>query len=170
MPCLVSFHPSSSHAFWRWKASKDGGVREEMQALPSLTKQGWNHSVGLMSWVTDLFFPSLLVFSGSTWHKHCTGWTGLASRPSRSRGEYTHSRKGSHWQYWMMEKYNPCWNCTLPLEAELLEAPPPLDILCFISLSPFTCADSPLASFLRTDAYWLPVWLNISLKYTVSMK
>lgn len=24
--CLVSFRPSFSHAFWRWKVSKDGGV------------------------------------------------------------------------------------------------------------------------------------------------
>lgn len=69
-----------------------------------------------------------------------------------------------------LEKYNPCWNFNLPLETELLRPHPLLDILGFISLSPFTCAASPLASFLRTDAYWLPVWLNITLKYTVCIQ
>lgn len=170
MPCLVSFHPSSSHAFWRWKASKDGGWERKCRLY--LLWQNKDETILWALWVGSLiyFFPlfwfSVDLLDTSTAQGEL-GW--LPDPPEVGVSTHIQGRGATGSTEWWkniihVEIAPSLWKSSF-WKLHLL-----LDILCFISLSPFTCADSPLASFLRTDAYWLPVWLNISLKYTVSMK
>lgn len=156
-------------AFERERFRRLGG-RERKCRLYFLW-QGWNHSVGHMSWVIDLFFS---LSSGFQWiyltqAPHRVNWAGFQTLrkkgwvPTFKEGEPLAVLNIGKIQF-MLKFYPTSGNWA----SEALS--PPGHFRLYKSLSPFICAASPLASFLRTDAYWLPVCLNISLKHTVSMK